>query len=87
MGITRRKEAQAPASIDKSAYIGMEVEHSNDTAGVVNAANQKTLNIASTQIFMDKNIRDNGQIRSQAFKKMWTLLFYAQNTVYLQNYI
>ena len=66
---------------------GMEIEHSNDTAGVVNAANQKTLNIASTQIFMDKNIRDNGQIRSQAFKKMWTLLFYAQNTVYLQNYI
>ena len=31
MGITRRQEERARLNIDKSSYIGMEIEHSNDT--------------------------------------------------------
>lgn len=39
MGITRRKAAATRIPIDKSAYIGMEIEHSNDTSGDVPASN------------------------------------------------
>ena len=35
MGITRRKEARARIAIDKAAFIGMEIEHSNDTSGEI----------------------------------------------------
>ena len=33
MGVQYRKEMKAPATVDKSAYIGIEIEHSNDTTG------------------------------------------------------
>lgn len=51
MGITRRKEAQAAMAIDKAAYIGMEIEHSNDTAGVIREENQKLIDVESIQRF------------------------------------
>lgn len=37
MGIQKRKLALQRQYIDKSAYIGMEVEHSNDTSGDLSA--------------------------------------------------
>ena len=37
MGVTTRKAAEARPYVDKSAYIGMEIEHSNDTSGHVSA--------------------------------------------------
>ena len=54
MGITLRKEAQARINIDKSAYIGMEVEHSNDTAGEIGEANHKTIDVAGVRTFTNK---------------------------------
>ena len=42
MGVTTRKAAEAKPYIDKSAFIGMEIEHSNDTSGEVSSYYQKT---------------------------------------------
>lgn len=69
MGIRTRKEAMARTNIDKSAYIGMESEHSNDTGNEIIGSNQKSLNVKSVQTFMAKNKRDNKDIRLEAFKK------------------
>ena len=42
LGVTTRKAAEAKPYIDKSAFIGMEIEHSNDTSGEVSSYYQKT---------------------------------------------
>ena len=47
MGITKRKDALAPLNVDKAAYIEMEIEHSNDTSGTINASNQKLVDVKS----------------------------------------
>ena len=47
MGIRYRKEKNAPLNVDKSAYIGMETEHSNDTTGDADHLNQVTMNLVS----------------------------------------
>jgi hypothetical protein len=47
MGIRFRKETLATIPIDKSAYIEMEIEHSNDTSGKIIMPNQKTIDINS----------------------------------------
>lgn len=39
MGIRTRKEAIALIPIDKAAFIGMEIEHSNDTSGKIREQN------------------------------------------------
>ena len=49
MGVTRRKAAAAPLAIDKSAYIGMEVEHSNDTSGRITTANHKSIQLSDVK--------------------------------------
>ena len=51
MGITKRKEMQAPPRIDKSAYIGMEIEHSNDTTGRMRQENHKTIDVTGIKDF------------------------------------
>ena len=51
MGIRGRKDAQARIGIDKSAYIGMEVEHSNDTTGSIREQNHKTIDVRSVKNF------------------------------------
>lgn len=69
MGITSRKEAQARIGIDKSAYIGMEIEHSNDTAGEIREANHKTIDVASVHNFTRNQQRENRDLRLQAYNK------------------
>ena len=69
MGIRGRKEALARNNIDKAAFIGMETEHSFDTSGTIDAAGQKTINLDSIKYFVDKNQRDNKDIRTEAYKK------------------
>ena len=69
MGITMRKEAQARINIDKSAYIGMEVEHSNDTAGEIGEANHKTIDVAGVRHFTRKQRLDNRDLRNIAYNK------------------
>ena len=54
MGIRTRKEAQAPIGVDKSAYIGMEVEHSNDTSGKIREQNHKTIDVIGVKHFTDR---------------------------------
>ena len=57
MGIRTRKEALARVPIDKAAYIEMEVEHSNDTAGKIKAPNQKTIDVNSIKVFSNTQQR------------------------------
>ena len=51
MGVQYRKEMKAPATVDKSAYIGIEIEHSNDTTGDADRFNQITLQTVPIQNF------------------------------------
>lgn len=67
MGITMRKEAQARIVLDKAAFIEMEVEHSNDTAGVITRANQKTINLDSVQQFSDAQQHKYRDLRLEAY--------------------
>ena len=59
MGITTRKAAEAKPFIDKSAFIGMEVEHSNDTSGDVPAELQKIRPNEGLKNFQASNIHHN----------------------------
>ena len=63
MGITTRKAAGAAHYIDKSAFIGMEIEHSNDTSGHVSASIQKTAPNVGIKEFQEGNIHFNRDIR------------------------
>ena len=69
MGIRKRKEAQAPVPVDKSAYIGMEVEHSNDTSGVIRYPNHKTIDVRSVENMTRKQQRLHKDLRVEAYKK------------------
>ena len=69
MGIRVRKEAQATMPIDKSGYIGMEVEHSNDTSGEVRYQNHKSIHLRDIKQFQYNQQRDNKELRLQAYGK------------------
>ena len=59
MGVTTRKAAEARPYVDKSAYIGMEIEHSNDTSGDVSAYYQKRAPNVGIDQFKKSNIHYN----------------------------
>ena len=65
-----RKEAMARPAVDKAAYIGMEVEHSNDTSGSIQTENQKTMDIQGIQSFSANQQRFNKDLRIEAYKKV-----------------
>ena len=69
MGITTRKAASASLYIDKSTFIGMEVEHSNDTSGSVSAEFQKAQPNEGIKAFQEGNLHFNRDVRLQAYKK------------------
>jgi len=69
MGITSRKESQARMNIDKAAFIGMETEHSNDTAGEIWEQNHKTIDVASVRDFSRVQKSQNHNLRLAAYNK------------------
>jgi len=69
MGVQKRKLAMAPVHINKSGYIGMEVEHSNDTSGDISSFMQKRAPNVGVEDFNNTNLFENGKIREIAFKK------------------
>lgn len=56
-------------AFDKAAYIGMEIEHSNDTSGRIKEENQKLIDVYSVQNFIRKQQKENKQVRQEAFSK------------------
>ena len=56
-------------NIDKAAFIGMETEHSNDTAGEIWEQNHKTIDVASVRDFSRVQQSQNQNIRTTAYKK------------------
>ena len=64
MGVNQRKDQVAAMHIDKSAYTGMEVEHSNDTSGRVYAPNHKTMNITTINNFSRNQQREHRGLRN-----------------------
>ena len=68
MGITTRKAADAKPFIDKSAIIGMEIEHSNDTSGDVSINLQKITPNKGLDQFREGNMHENKEIRMRAFQ-------------------
>ena len=69
MGITTRKAAIARPNIDKAAYIGMEIEHSNDTSAEIPAFFQKQAPNIGVDKFRRSNESENRNIRLEAYKK------------------
>ena len=70
MAIRTRKEAAARIAVDKAAYIGMEVEHSNDTSGRITTQNHKTIDVDSIKRFSQHAQRQHKDLRLEAFKKV-----------------
>lgn len=70
MAIRTRKEAQARIAVDKAGYIGMEVEHSNDTAGDITTENHKTIDVGGIKRFSQYQQRQHKDLRLEAFKKV-----------------
>lgn len=71
MGVRKYKEASASTVIDRSAYTGMEVEHSNDTSGSIRTQNQKTMDVQGIERFTKFQQRTNKDLRIEAYKKVW----------------
>ena len=70
MKVRTLKESAAGIAIDRSAYTGMEVEHSNDTSGSIRQPNHKTMDIQGIQRFSKHQQRENRDLRIEAYKKV-----------------
>ena len=70
MKVRTLKEKQAGIVVDRSAYTGMEVEHSNDTSGSIRDPNHKTMDIQGIQRFSKHQQRNNRDLRIEAYKKV-----------------
>ena len=67
MGIRYRKEQQARVAIDKSSFIGMEVEHSNDTSGKIRDENQKAIDVSYIKGFSRDQQKSYKNLRLEAY--------------------